>query len=82
MTFTEIDEFVWSGDFEASEARIASLPPVDRTAYRIIQMMLGRKGFEYWWVPEAVGGMDAECNDEIFDEMRRIIAAHSSETNA
>lgn len=77
MTYTEIHERRWDGvgaDLVGHSKRfIAALPEPDRTAYRIIEMLLSRKGFEYWWNPNAVGGMDAECNDDIFEELKRII---------
>lgn len=88
MKYTELDETIWAVEVDGrdldAEARereriIEALPAEERTAYRIIRMLLGRKGFEYWWEPNAAGGMEAGCNDEIFEEMKRIIAAGGRE---
>lgn len=76
MTYTQLIEAKWDncGDDLVlhEENYMASLPEPDQTAFRIIAALLERKGFEYWWVPNA-GGMAAECNDEIFEDIKRII---------
>lgn len=43
-----------------------------KKAREIIEMLLGRKGFEYWWEPNA-GGMSDESQQEILKEIERII---------
>jgi hypothetical protein len=75
MTYTELYEFIYGADSEGISNRINSLDPLTRKAWDIIKMLLDRKGFEYWWVPSTHEGMPAECNDEIFEELKRILAA-------
>jgi len=41
-------------------------------AEKIIEMLLTRKGFEYWWEPNA-GGISEESQEEIIQEMMKII---------
>lgn len=81
MTYTEIiDEleeiYDEAGTYEESnkrrEAYIQALPETDRTAWRIVDTLLERKGFDYWW-NENLGGMPSECNDEIFEELKQAI---------
>lgn len=76
MTYTQIHEARWNGSGEDlpahAKAYIESLPEPDRTVYKIVDTLLSRKGFEYWWEPDA-GGMDTDSNDEIFEEIKRII---------
>ena len=88
MKYTELDETIWTvevdgRDFDAEDREreriIEALPAEERTAYRIIRMLLARKGFENWWEPNAAGGMKADCNDEIFEQMKSIIAAEGRE---
>lgn len=43
-----------------------------KKARAIIEMLLGRKGFEYWWETNA-GGMSEESQNEILNEMAKII---------
>jgi hypothetical protein len=92
MTYTELNERIWDLDVYRAytgihnvgpevERRIEAIEdPAERTAYRIIRMLLGRKGFQYWWDPDTYEGMPAECNDEIFEEMKTIIRNQSRTT--
>ena len=76
MTFTELHEKYWKADDEKQPSILSDLDPATRKAWDIIRMLEGRKGFEYWWNPNAHGGMPEDCNDEIFEEMIKIIESN------
>jgi hypothetical protein len=56
--------------------KIKALDPDTQAAWKIIEMLRDRKGFKWWWDSGQVGGMDGECNDEIFAEIEKIIKSH------
>lgn len=67
MTYTEISEHVYSsGDGVAD--RVRALSPTDQLAWNVLKMFDGRGGFDNWW-----GGIDGETQDEIFDELRKVV---------
>lgn len=43
-------------------------------ALDVLRLLLGRKGFEWWW--DEIG---VEMQDEIFDEMMDVIKVHLDE---
>jgi hypothetical protein len=75
MTYTELDNKIWNIDDKCCvkeerlrQAEIQGLEDDDRTAYRIIRALSGRKGFGHWW-----DEIDDEDKDEIFSELKQII---------
>lgn len=75
MTYTEIKEKYWNLDsIEARKEFIQSLPEATQTAWKVIELLEDRKGFEYWWNPNASGGMARECNDDIFAELTDLLS--------
>ena len=61
------------------ERILMGLPLEVQTAWAIVDMLLTRKGFEYWWDPDSCSGMPAECNDEIFEKLIGIIKDNNDE---
>lgn len=72
MTYTEIYNRYYELKTVEGQRFLGGLNSQELAAWKIIEMLRHRKGFEYWWVPNA-GGMDAECNDEIFEKMKQLI---------
>ena len=68
MTFTEIFNHVYQSN-DGIRERVAALAPDERGAWGVLAVLGGRKGFNGWW-----GGVDDECRNEIFEELKAAYA--------
>lgn len=67
MTYTEIFERVYATSRRADqEAKVTALPANVRAAWKAIQGLTDRKGFDHWW-----DELDEDLHDEIFAELAK-----------
>lgn len=68
MTYTELSEHIYS-DSDGIDARVAVLDVDTRSAWSVLRVLSGRRGFD-WWFDE----LEEELQDEIFEELVRALA--------
>ena len=73
MNYSDLFEHIWcDSDDAARAARLAALAPATRTAWEILDMLSGRKGFDWWWED-----IPSDVHDVIFDLMRDRVRLHA-----
>lgn len=68
MTYTELYEERWNGT-TTSISFMEKLDAPSKRAWLAITVLNGRGGFDHWW-----DDIDEECRDEIFEELKKVIA--------
>lgn len=61
MTYSEIYEAIWEMD-HPNIGKVKDISTEELKAWRIIDLLNGRAGFDDWW-----GNVDDFCQDEIFE---------------
>lgn len=70
MKYNELYNEVYSDEW--TFARWDEVDKDTRAAWKILKVLLGRKGFDHWW-----HDIDEECQDEIFEEIKAKLKGES-----
>ena len=68
MTYSELYEKRWDGKTDKTQF-LEKLDTGSQKAWRVLELLDRRGGFDHWW-----DDIDGECKDEIFEELRSLLA--------